>query len=387
MSGVMPQSDLPFSYNESLNPDGTMPEAWRSLLHYTDSLSPEQVSASQRDIDRQLRANGLGYHPENTLINGQRAWALDLLPMLLDTTVWQTLSAGLNQRARLREALYNDIYGPQLLLQEGILPAAMIYSHHGYLRDLVSADRGYRPEQSLSLPLHASDLVRQPTGEWTVTDDNCQYPAGVGYALENRLVISRVLPDTFKDYRVQRIASYFRQLQNTMTVGFRNNARCVLLSYPASHPHYFEFAWLAKYLGYTLVETADLTVRDNQVFIKTVAGLQPVDVILRFINDADLDPMVIGNTGSGGVPGLVEAARRGGVRIINPPGAAVLDNPALNTILPTLCQRLLNEPLQLASQPTYWLGDDTQKHDALNHLHTLLERRVITYGMLLSVIP
>ena len=376
MSCVMPHNDETFQYNESLRRDGTMPEAWQSLLNHTDSLTQQQLNARQHDIDRQLRANGLGYHPENTLNNGQRAWAPDILPVLFDSTNWQSLSNGLNQRSRLHETLYRDIYGPQALLREGILPAAMVYSHSGYLRDLVNPDADTSTTQNLPLTLQGTDLMRQANGEWLVVGDSNQYPAGVGYALENRLVISRVLPDTFKDYRVQRIASYFRQVQHAMTAEFRNTARCVLLSYPASHPHYFEFAWLAKYLGYTLVETADLTVRDNLVFIKTVAGLQPVDVILRFIDDADLDPMIIGNPGPGGVPGLVEAARRGGVRIINPPGAAILDNPAFNTLLPTLCQRLLNESLLLPSQPTYWLGDDAQREHALAHEHELQFRHI-----------
>ncbi|MBX2886534.1 MAG: circularly permuted type 2 ATP-grasp protein [Granulosicoccus sp.] len=369
-------------YNETLHQDGSLLPGWQSLLAHIDGFTPDQRQRRQRDIVRQLRANGLAYRPENTLENDRRPWSLDLVPMLFEAAPWNELSAGLQQRARLKQALYQDIYGEQRLIKEGVVPAEMVYSHHGYLRDLIN---GQNPqENNTQLSLFSCDISRAPSGEWLVVDDVCQYPAGIGYALENRVVLSRVLPGSFRNYQVSRIVHYFRQLQHHVLTQAGPNSRCVLLGYPASHPHYFEFAWLAKYLGYTLVQSADLTVRDNHVYLKTVSGLQAVDSILRFIDDTDIDPLVSGSHSRGGVPGLVEAARRGGVRIFNPLGTGILDNPAFNSILPALCQALLNEPLKLQSPPTYWLGDAEQQSHVLTNVDALLFRHIDSLSQLLD---
>ncbi|OED36400.1 hypothetical protein AB833_27695 [Chromatiales bacterium (ex Bugula neritina AB1)] len=382
MSCAEQQSTAAFCYDETLHPDGSMLPGWQSLLTHIKELSTDQIERRERDIVRQMRANGLAYHPETGNADSGRPWTLDLIPMLFEKAAWDALSKGLNQRARLKQALYQDIYGEQQLLKDGTIPPSMLYSHHGYLRDLVNPDAS-EPVSS-RLPMYSCDVSRSPSGEWLVVDDICQYPAGIGYALENRIVLARVLPRRFKEYRVRRIVTYFRQLQRYIQGNSTAPARCVLLSYPPSHPHYFEFAWLAKYLGYPLVEPADLTVRDNRVFIKTITGLQLVEVIVRLINDAEIDPLVIGSTSSQGVPGIVEAARRGGVRILNPMGAGVLDNPAFNSILPQICEQLLDEPLLLQSPPTYWLGEQTQYRHVLSRIDQLLFRHVDSLGQLLD---
>ena len=352
-----------YPYDETLGMDGTMLPGWQSLLAYIEGLSPDQRALRESDIIRQMRANGLAYDPENNLADNGRPWVLDLVPMLVDQSSWETLTAGLNQRARLKQALYQDIYGGQRVLSEGIVPAAMLYSHQHYLRDLVCLDKS-EPATDI-LPMFSCDIKRLTSGDWMVVNDLCQYPSGIGYALENRIVLSRVLQRTFSEHRVQRIVSYFRRLQSYIHDPSSISARCVLLSYPPTHPHYFEFAWLAKYLGYPLVEPADLTVRDNHVFIKTITGLQAVDVVLRLIEDSEMDPLITGNTSNLGVPGIVEAARRGGVRVLNPMGAGVLDNPAFNSILEPLCKTLLDETLLLQSPVTYWLGDTQQRSLAM----------------------
>ncbi len=382
MPRVLQQHNAAFRYDETLQPDGTMLPGWESLLAYINGLDTDQRARRERDIIRQMRANGLAYHNDNSITDSGRPWTLDLVPMLFDRSSWDTLTQGLTQRARLKQALYQDIYGEQRLLKEGTLPSPMLYSHHGYLRDLVSSESG-EPNTNL-LPMVTCDISRSPAGEWLVVNDICQYPAGLGYALENRLVLSRVLPRIFKQYRVRRIVTYFRHLQRFIQGNDTQPARCVLLSYPPSHPHYFEFAWLAKYLGYPLVETADLTVRDSRVYIKTITGLQAIDVIVRLLDDTEIDPLTIGNKSSQGVPGIVEAARRGGVRVLNPIGTGVLDNPALNSVLPQICQSLLGEPLLLQSPATYWLGDAVQKEQVFSRADELLFKHTGSHSQLLD---
>ena len=374
MSLVQQHTTAAICYDETLHADGTMLPVWQSLLNYVEGLPPEQRQERERSIVRQMRANGLAYDPENLLADSGRPWALDLVPMLFDQASWDDLTHGLNQRARLKQALYRDIYGEQTLLKTGVIPPSMLFSHGGYLRDLVDAE-ALQPNTEV-LPMYSCDVSRSPSGSWLVVDDVCQYPAGIGYALENRVVLSRVLQGNFKEYRVRRIASYFRQLQKQIQGADSIASRCVILSYPPSHPHYFEFAWLAKYLGYPLVETADLTVRDDHVFLKTITGLKVVDVILRLIDDDEIDPLVIGNKSNQGVPGIVEVARCGGVRVLNPMGAGVLDNPAFNSVLGDICNALLGEPLILQSPPTYWLGDNNQLQHVMSNIDQLLFRHV-----------
>ena len=374
MSLVQQHSTAALRYDETLHTDGTMLAGWQSLLNYIEGLSPEQRQQKEQNIVRQMRANGLAYDPENLLADSGRPWELDLVPMLFDQLSWDNLSEGLNQRARLKQALYRDIYGEQTVLKDGVIPPSMLYSHHSYLRDLVDAE-DLKPNYEV-LPMYSCDVSRSPSGSWLVVDDVCQYPAGIGYALENRVVLSRVLHGNFKEYRVRRIATYFRQLQKQIQRSDSVASRCVILGYPPSHPHYFEFAWLAKYLGYPLVETADLTVRDDHVFIKTITGLKVVDVIVRLIDDDEIDPLILGNRNNHGVPGIVEVARRGGVRILNPMGAGVLDNPAFNSVLGDICNALLGEPLVLQSPPTYWLGDNDQLQHVMSNIDQLLFRHV-----------
>ncbi|MEM7377611.1 MAG: circularly permuted type 2 ATP-grasp protein, partial [Pseudomonadota bacterium] len=362
MTGAAPQTAPLAHYDETRHTDGGVRREWSALLSHITAYSAEQLASRQREIDRQFRANGLAYDPaEGGNPNGR---ALDTVPMVFDEAAWTDLMRGVQQRARLKAALFRDIYGEQRLVSQGVLPAEMLYAHRGYLRELVSRD-GSAPV-ALPLPLFSCDLRRSVTGDWLALRERSQYPVGLGYTLENRMVLSRVLPSAFKSYRVRRVAAFFRRVQQTVATQVSTNAQCVMLCHAATHLDYFEYAWLSKYLGYAMVEPADLTVRDGLVFLKTITGLQPVKTVLRFMDDDTIDPLVEGRVVGGGVPGLVDAARRGGVTVINPLGAGVLDNTALESILPTLCEALLGEPLVVGAPRTLWLGDPAQRASALN---------------------
>ncbi|MEM9603059.1 MAG: circularly permuted type 2 ATP-grasp protein [Pseudomonadota bacterium] len=362
MTGAAPQTAPPAHYDETRHTDGGVRREWTALLSHITAYSPDQLASRQREIDRQFRANGLAYDPAAG--GNPSGRALDTIPMVFDEAAWNALVHGVQQRARLKAALFRDIYGAQRLVSEGVLPAEMLYAHRGYLRDLVSSEAS--TPAMLPLPLFSCDLRRSVTGDWLALRERSQYPTGLGYTLENRMVLSRVLPSAFKSYRVRRVAAFFRRLQQTVAAQVSSNAQCVMLCHASTHPDYFEYAWLSKYLGYAMVEPADLTVRDGLVFLKTITGLQPVRTVLRFMDDDTVDPLVEGKVVGGGVPGLVDAARRGGVTVINPLGAGVLDNTALESILPALCEALLGETLAVAAPRTLWLGDAAQRATALN---------------------
>lgn len=379
-------------FDETLNVDGSPRPGWAFVLDRLHSIGPDGVAARRAEIERQLRANGIGFNvPKldsaepsqpaagaHSRTEDTRPWSLDLVPMIIEAADWDVLQRGLIQRGRLLQGVLDDIYGEQHLLRDRLLPPALVYAHPGYLRDAVGV------AACREMPLYGIDVSRSPSGDWYVADDLCAFPEGLGYTLENRLVSSRVLPQLFREGRVLRVASYFRAMQALVSDSVDRDARCVLLGRGASDPHRFEVAWLAKYLGYTLVELDDLSVRAGKVFLRTVAGLQRVDVILRFLPDHMLDSLTSDSTNGIGLPGLMHAVREGTVKVINPPGNSVVSNPALNAYLPALSQALLGEDLILPGAPTYWLGDADHRSSVTARGKELLFRDIRTRGALID---
>jgi uncharacterized circularly permuted ATP-grasp superfamily protein/uncharacterized alpha-E superfamily protein len=296
-----------------------------------------------------------------------RPWDLDAVPLVIAPEEWERLAAALAQRVQLLNAVLADVYGPQTLLHAGLLPPALVFAHPGFLRPC----HNVRLPQNHYLHLYAADLVRAPDGQWWVLADRTQSPSGAGYALENRLVLSRTLSDVFNEGKVERLAPFFEALRKmllSLVPSPRDNPRIVLLTPGPYNETYFEHAYLARYLGYTLVEGGDLTVRDTRVFLKTLAGLEPVDVILRRQDDAFCDALELHQASVLGVAGLVQAVRAGHVAVANALGSGWLETPALLALLPGLCRHLLSEELQLPSVRTWWCGQQEDLAYVLDHL-------------------
>jgi uncharacterized circularly permuted ATP-grasp superfamily protein/uncharacterized alpha-E superfamily protein len=250
-----------------------------------------------------------------------------------------------------------DCHGAQNLIRSGQLPPAMVFAQPDFLRPLHSV----KPAGRRHLQFYAADLSRSPDGRWWVVADRTQIPTGSGYALANRLIASRMLPEAFRDLHVQRLAGFFRDTQSALAgLSARGGeARVVVLTPGPYNETYFEQSYLARYLGYTLVEGQDLTVRDDRVFLKTLSGLEPVDVILRRVDDDFCDPLELRNDSMLGVPGLVEAVRRGHVAVVNALGSGLLQSPAFMAFLPGLCRQVLGEELKLPSVATWWCGQES----------------------------
>lgn len=369
-------NNLSSDLNESTDIDGNWHEEWSPVLTALSHFDSAQIASCQQELQRRYRENGLAFGTAIRRPAGQRPWQLDLLPQMMASTDWHNLERGLTQRARLKAALLKDLYGKQRILLEGIVPAKAVYAHKGFIESAVGI-----PIFD-SMPLYSADVSRSPSGTWYVADDIAQVPNGLGYTLENRLILSGMLASLYRHSRVRRVAEYFKHMREVLFANVDNNARCVILGYGATHHYHFEQAYLAKYLGYTLVQLNDLTVRGEHAWLKTVDGLQRVDVIFRFVKDADLDPLIAHGNSSQGVPGLLHAAREGGVKVINPIGAAAIENPAFNAWLPELCEFLLDEKLELLGTPTYWLGDDKHKQLVDNRFNDLLIRSIDTRSKL-----
>ena len=344
---------LPGIFDEMMDPQGRVRAHWRALLTMLAGLGTEEINRRFAAADRHLRESGVFYRVYEDPAGVERPWPLSHVPLLIDATEWETLKAGLTQRAELLEAVIADSYGVARLVGEGRLPAALIAGNPEFLRPLV----GVAPPGGAHLRFYAVDVGRAADGRWWVLGDRTQAPSGAGYALENRLALSRAMPDIYRALRANRLAPFFQAFQAELSgLGRQDDSRvCVLTPGPLNET-YFEHAYLARYLGFLLVEGQDLTVRDDGVFVRTVSGLQRAEVLLRRL-DADFsDPLEL-NAGSRlGVAGLVQAVRDGKIVIANALGAGLVEARALLAFLPALAPAVLGADLAIPNVATWWLG-------------------------------
>lgn len=343
------------SHDEMFSGPGALrPHAQR----FADGLSRLGVESVNRHWDRaqrQIRENGVTYNVHGHADGLARPWQLDPLPLLITNDEWHGIERALCQRAHVLDLVAQDMYGAQALLRQGLIPPELMFANPGFLRACVQ--RSHAPRRFLHL--YAADVVRGASGSFWILADRTQAPSGMGYALENRVVLSRALPNLYRDCVVHRLAPFFSTLLDTlrrMSPRRLDQPHVVLLTSGSFNETYFEHAYLARYLGITLVEGADLTVRDRTVYMKTLGGLQRVDVILRRMDDAFCDPLSLRSESVLGVAGLTSAVRAGNVAVANALGSGAVQCHALLPFLPALCQHLLGEDLKLPSATTYWCG-------------------------------
>jgi uncharacterized circularly permuted ATP-grasp superfamily protein/uncharacterized alpha-E superfamily protein len=345
--------------------------AWDRYFQALGGMTVGELTQRWDEAKRILRDNGVSYNVYADPRGADRPWQLDAIPQVMDESEWQFLSEGIAQRARLLDVLLADIYGEQRTITEGILPAGLVFANPGYLRPM----HGVRPRRDQWLHLYACELARDAHGQWVVLVDRTQAPAGAGYVLENRIVISRAFPEAYRAARVRRLAPYFLRMRRTLqALGGRDNPHIVLLTPGPFSETYFEHAYLSRYLGFTLAEGGDLAVRDEKVFLKTLGGLQPVDVILRRMDDDFCDPLELRGDSNLGIPGLVQAVRAGNVAVANSLGTGVAESTALMGYMPDLCRYLLNEELILPSVDSWWCGENFARDHVVANLGSLVAK-------------
>jgi uncharacterized circularly permuted ATP-grasp superfamily protein/uncharacterized alpha-E superfamily protein len=371
MTADLYQTPLRFgaTYDE-LSADGVTPRPhWAHLMNSLRAIGPEDLKRRCERAERSIRENGITYNIYSDPLGVNRPWKIDIVPLLLAADEWRYIEAGIIQRAQLLNLLLKDLYGPQHLVMQGHFPAALLYANPAFLRPLVGVPV---PAQSY-LHMLAVDLARSRDGQWWVLADRTQAPSGSGYALENRTIVSDVLPDLFRASNVLRLAPFFRAQREVLTgLGERDNPRIVLLTPGPYNETYFEHSYMAKYLGFTLVEGADLTVRDRRVYLKTVDGLEQIDVILRRVDDSFCDPLELRGDSLLGVPGLVDAIVAGNVKIANALGSGLIETAAIMPFLPSLSTHLLGEKLKLPSVATWWCGQKYALDWVLDHLDSVV---------------
>ena len=339
---------------------------WQQFFVATGTAGWLDLAGRTARVERRVQEDGASYNVFDDGAETARVWPLELLPMLVGAEEWKGIERGVIQRAHLLNKTLADVYGPRKLLDAGLLPAALVFAHPQYLRPM----HGIAPLGGVHLHVLALDLARCADGLWWVVGQRTQSPSGLGYMLENRLIVAQQFPEAFREMSVQRLASSFQAL----LVGLMRlspegaNARVALLTPGPHNETYFGQAFLARYLGITLVEGGDLTVRDNRVFLKTLHGLERVHVLLRRVDDEYLDPLELRSDSALGVPGLLQAMRAGEVVVANAPGAGWLESPGLSAFWPGVAKALLGEELLLPATTAWWCGEDEAWRRHRGHL-------------------
>lgn len=360
---------LPGSQDEMVDAEGRLRPHWAPMLAALAEMGADEVGRRFKAADRHLYRSGVFYRVYDDPNGGERPWPLSHLPLVIGAQEWRALERGLIQRAQMLEAVLADLYGPGELVRSGALPAAVVAGNPEFLRPLAGVD----PHGGSFLKLYAADLGRGPDGRWWVLSDRTQSPSGAGYALENRLALARAMPDLARSLNVVRLAGFFQSMRASLTRLDRSGeGRVGLLTPGPLNETYFEHAYLARYLGFVLVEGEDLTVRDNAVYVRTVAGLKRADVLLRRLDSDFADPLELNGASRLGVPGLVQAVRAGGVAIANALGSGLVEAPALMSFLPKLGAKVMGEDLLLPNIATWWCGQPAERETVLSGLDDLV---------------
>jgi len=367
-------ASYPFTVDryDEMQAEAGVPRAhWQAFTERLDRFPAEALAQRIRFMRDALEADGVTYNVHDDARGPKRPWELDPLPLIIAAPEWASLAGAVAQRARLLNAVLADLYGPQTLLAEGLLPAALVFGQHGYKWPC----RGAVPPGGDFLHFYAVDVGRSPDGRWWAIADRTQTPSGAGYVLQNRLIVSRTFPDAFRELQIQTLAGFFRGLQHNLarSAPTDDDAPLTVLLTPGPYGEtYFEHTFLARYLGFPLVEGQDLTVRDDIVYLKTLRGLRRVHAILRRLDDDYCDPLEFRADSALGVPGLLGAVRAGQVLIANALGSGVLESGALYGFLPAICERVLGEPLAMPSVATWWCGEAPALDFVLDNLDALV---------------
>jgi uncharacterized circularly permuted ATP-grasp superfamily protein/uncharacterized alpha-E superfamily protein len=354
--------------DEMVDPTGAVRPAWEQVHSRLLGSGVPTLRRTAARIQRLLHSHGTIF----TMHGGDHhRWELDPIPMVVDRADWDPLGRALAQRAMVLDMVLADTFGEQRLLRSGLLPTDAIVAHRDYLRPAIGVPAG----GDRHLVLHAADVARAPDGSFTVLADRTQAPSGAGYTLENREVLTATSPELVRRCGVEPLRPWFSALRLTLAQVAPpgvDDPRIVILTPGPMSATYFEHGNLSRALGYTLVEPSDLTVRDGHVWLKSVTGLEPVHVILRRLDAEWCDSLELRPDSLLGVPGLLEAARRRHVSIVNPLGSGLAENPALLPYLPALTRALLDEDPEIDSAPTWWCGDPASRSHVLAHLERLV---------------
>ncbi|OOG72500.1 circularly permuted type 2 ATP-grasp protein [Sinorhizobium sp. A49] len=360
---------LPGIADEMLDAQGNVRPVWQRLLSTLGRLDDTELANRFARADRYLRDAGVFYRVYGGKDSSERSWPLSHIPVLIDENEWATVSQGLIQRAELLEKVVADVYGENRLVREGLLPPALVASNPEFLRPLV----GVKPADGHFLQFISFEIGRGPDGNWWVLSDRTEAPSGAGFALENRVATTRAFSNLYAETHVHRLAGFFGAFRDTLQARkLHPDDRIAVLSPGIANETYFEHAYIARYLGFMLLEGEDLTVVGGRVMVRTVAGLKPVGVLWRRLDAAFADPLELNQSSHIGTPGIVEALRAGSVAIVNALGSGIVETRAFLAFMPAICRHLLGEDQKLPSIATWWCGQTSERAEVAANIERMV---------------
>lgn len=361
--------------DEALTADKKLKPYWDILFRNIEKIGYKEMVSRQSDLNWYLSENGVTYNVYNDPQGLNRTWNLNTIPTMMSSKEWAVVERGIQQRAELFNLILKDLYGKRELIKNGIVPQEVIYSHRGFVRPCDQIE--YLTKKQLLI--YAADIARGPDGQMWIYSDRTQAPSGMGYALENRQTISRVLPELSAGLNVKKLTNFFYHFNNLLLESSprkTESPNIVVMTPGPLNETYFEHAYLASYLGYPLVQGNDLVTRDGNLWMKSLKGLKQLDVVLRRVDDLYTDPLELREDSQLGVPGLLEVVRQKHVSIINPVGSRILENPGLIPFIPNIARYFLNEELILPQVASWWCGQERERQYVLDHLSELVVRRI-----------
>src|SRR5579862_183186 len=360
---------LPGIFDEMMDGDGRVRPHWLPFLRMLASLGGEEINRRFAVADRYLRDSGVFYRVYEDPAGAERPWPLSHMPLIINPAEWAELKSGLIQRAELLELVLADAYGPATIVRDGLVPAVLIAGNPEFLRPLV----GVAPPGGAHLRFYAVDVGRGADGRWWVLGDRTQAPSGTGFVLESRLALQRAIPEIYRGIKVERLAPFFQDFQAALAaLNRQDDSRVCLLTPGPMNETYFEHAYLARYLGFLLVEGEDLTARQDGVFIRTVSGLKRAEVLLRRLDADFADPLELNGSSRLGVTGLVQSVRDGKVVIANSLGAGLVEARSMLAFLPALAPALIGRELAVPNVATWWLGSAAARREMAGKLDTMV---------------
>lgn len=362
------------SFDEMLDPDKALRPHWKMILESAEDIDPDELESKQAELTWYLEDNGVTYNlyntPEGT---ANRPWSLDPIPFVLPSSEWQSVTKGLNQRAKVLNALLRDIYGDQNVLKDNIIPSEIIFGHNGFLNEVYN----FGDKEHFQLYFYAADMARGPDGKMWVIADRTQAPSGLGYAIENRLATNVIAKDLYPNIEVKKLFHFVDEYKSLIQRICGGNLNKAALLTPGSHNEtYFEHAFLSSFLEIDLVQGGDLLVKNNTLWLKSLSGLKKINTLVRRVDDRFCDPLELRSDSQLGVAGLVDVMRHNNVAMLNPIGSAVLENVGLNAFMESLCKYYLGEELLLPQIATWWCGQEKERNFVLENLSKLVIKRI-----------